>query len=106
LEHANHNNEIRTEKNKLDTKIEKILTKKYGLESYQPANTFCVILSIFNNAKTSQISRTLNSIFNQDYEKFHVVVMDMHSTDGTKEKVNHFIKNNPKSAEKLKLVKS
>jgi len=41
------------------------------------------VVNAFNNAQENQIERTLNSIYNQDYQNYHVVVVDRSSTDST-----------------------
>lgn len=43
----------------------------------------CIILTTHNNAYNQQIVRSLNSIFNQQYTRYQVVIADRASTDST-----------------------
>ena len=55
-------------------------------------NLISVIIPAYNSSKF--IVNTINSVVNQSYKKFEIIVIDDGSTDNTKEVLNSFIKNN------------
>lgn len=63
----------------------------------------CVILSTRNNVFNNQIIKALNSIYNQNYRSFDVVIADR-STDKTLTIVKEYIKKND-LASKTKVIK-
>jgi len=47
-----------------------------------------VIMPVYNNVKT--VARAIESVLHQDYENFHLVIIDDKSTDGSYEVVNQY----------------
>lgn len=51
----------------------------------------CIILTTHNNAFNKQITRSLNSIYNQQYSRYQVVIADRASTDSTYNIIQQYI---------------
>lgn len=58
----------------------------------------------FNNAKNFRYEYNLQSIFNQDYSNYRVVIVDDASSDNTSALIKHFLKRNKKLASKVVLI--
>lgn len=58
-----------------------------------------VVIYNYNNAQA--IAQSLQSVLNQDYRNFHVIVVDNHSTDDSLKIIRHFIKTHPNEAIRL-----
>lgn len=51
-------------------------------------NNFIILVTVYNSVKW--IEQCLNSVVNQDYKKYKLIVIDDHSTDGTWEIINKY----------------
>ena len=61
----------------------------------------------YNNAKQTRLYlRNLDSIFQQDYQNYHVVFVDDNSDDGQAEYVEKYIVDNKIPKDKITLVKN
>jgi len=65
----------------------------------------CAILTTRNNAMNGQITLTLNSIFNQQYQEYQVVIADAASSDNTVSIIEQYLKNIEWVKDKVKIVK-
>jgi glycosyltransferase involved in cell wall biosynthesis len=88
----------------LDKSFKKSLFKRYSVRDVEPVNSFCVVVSTFNQADSSQIRRTLNSIVNQKYADYKVVLVDQMSTDRTLDLVQDFIQEHENFADSIKVI--
>ena len=66
---------------------------------------FCIVVPSFNNAKNFRYEFNLQSIFNQDYDNYRVVIVDDNSSDNTTALIKHFLKRSPPHlAQKVVLI--
>lgn len=63
------NQELNPDRTELDEQYLAYIKSQYRLKELTETN-MCVILSTHNNNFNSQINRTLNSIFNQQYKQY------------------------------------
>lgn len=65
---------------------------KEHLTNNHPAQELCVIVGSQNNAYNSQILRTLNSIYNQHYKPYDVIIAQRNSIDKTSTLIGNYLK--------------
>jgi glycosyltransferase involved in cell wall biosynthesis len=85
---------------KEDTRLE----ETYHYNDYKTELPFCIVVPSFNNAKNFRYEYNLQSIFNQDYKNYRVVIVDDASSDNTSALIKHFLKRNKKLANKVVLI--
>jgi len=74
------------------------------MSQYVTELPFCIVVPSYNNAKNFRYEYNLQSIFNQDYSNYRVVIVDDASTDNTSALINHFMKKNKQFADKVVLI--
>jgi glycosyltransferase involved in cell wall biosynthesis len=74
------------------------------MSRYKSELPFCIIVPSFNNAKDFRYEFNLQSIFNQDYDNYRVVIVDDASSDNTTALIKHFMKKNKKYEDKVVLI--
>lgn len=77
---------------------------KEHLTKEHPTQELCVIVSSENNAHNSQILRTLNSIYNQHYKPYNVIIAQRNSIDKTASLISNYLKKNAAFGSKTKVV--
>lgn len=92
--------QIEEELQKEETRLE----ETYHFSDYTTELPFCIIVPSFNNAKNFRYEYNLQSIFNQDYSNYRVVIVDDASTDNTTALIKHFLKKNKNLASKVVLI--
>lgn len=74
------------------------------MSNYKSQLPFCIIVPSFNNAKNFRYEYNLQSIFNQDYNNYRVMIIDDASTDNTTALIKYFLKRNKELASKVVLI--
>ena len=72
--------------------------KKYQTDGKEEL-PFCIVVPTFNNKKGDRHLSNIRSIARQEYENYHVVVIDDASTDGTGYKVEEWLEEEGKMKE-------
>ncbi len=76
-------------------------TSKYNKNQIR----FCVVIPSFNNAKKTRLYlRNLDSIFQQEYQNYHIVYFNDGSTDGTGQYVKDYMEVNKIPKDKYLLI--
>lgn len=79
--------------------------QKYEINKYiKDQIGICVFVPSFNNAKNRLYLRNLDSIFQQDYQNYHVVYVNDASTDGTGDYVKSYMEENEIPTEKYVII--
>lgn len=79
--------------------------KKYEINKYSKDQIgICVFVPSYNNAKNRLYLRNLDSIFQQEYQNYHVVYVNDASTDGTGEYVKLYMEENEIPPEKYVII--
>ena len=79
--------------------------QKYEINKYiQDQIGICVYIPSYNNGKNRLYLRNLDSVFQQEYQNYHVVYVNDASTDGTGEYVKHYMEENQIPAEKYEII--
>lgn len=92
---------------KIDEELQKEedrLEPIYHMSQYLTELPFCIVVPSYNNAKNFRYEFNLQSIFNQDYDNYRVVIVDDASTDNTTALIRHFMKKNQKYKDKVVLI--
>ncbi len=81
------------------------MEEKYQISKYiNNQIRFCVVIASRNNAKTRIYLRNLNSIFQQEYDNYHIVYLDDASTDNLSYYIREYMKQNRIPEDKLTLI--
>jgi cellulose synthase/poly-beta-1,6-N-acetylglucosamine synthase-like glycosyltransferase len=72
------------------------LSKDYSIDLVFTERPICVISIAKNNAKDYQYEYNLQSILNQNYSNYKIIVIDRGSTDGTGELIKKFMREHNK----------
>ena len=79
--------------------------QKYEVNKYiHDQIGICVYIPSYNNGKNRLYLRNLDSVFQQEYQNYHVVYVNDASTDGTGEYVKQYMKANQIPAEKYEII--
>lgn len=76
----------------------------YHMSNYNTQLPFCIVVPSFNNANNFRYEYNLQSIFNQDYSNYRVVIIDDASTDNTTALIKYFLKKSKELASKVVLI--
>lgn len=82
------------------------LEKEYNLSKYGEELPFCIIVPSYNNAKNFRYEYNLQSILNQDYSNYHVVIVDDASPDLTGLHIQRFLHKNHIPESKVTLIRN
>lgn len=74
------------------------------MSNYNTQLPFCIVVPSFNNANNFRYEYNLQSIFNQDYSNYRVVIIDDASTDNTTALIKYFLKKSKELASKVVLI--
>lgn len=72
------------------------LQKDYSIHLVFRERPICVISIAKNNAKDYQYEYNLQSILNQNYSNYKMIIIDQGSTDGTKDLIKKFMRDHQK----------
>ena len=64
----------------------------FSLSLFSGECRFCIVIPSYNNSQWYK--QNLDSIFNQDYQNYHVIYIDDASTDGTADLVKNYVAEN------------
>ncbi len=78
----------------------------YQLSRYTEELPFCIIVPSYNNAKNFRYEFNLQSILNQDYQNYHVVIVDDASPDLTGLYIQRFLDQRNISKDKVTLIRN
>lgn len=95
------------EKRKIEEQLKKEedrLESIYHMSQYPNELPFCIIVPSYNNAKNFRYEYNLQSLLNQDYSNYRVVIADDASPDNTSALIRRFMRKNKVDPEKVVLV--
>jgi glycosyltransferase involved in cell wall biosynthesis len=82
------------------------LESTYHFSMFEKELPICVIVSTRNNAKNYRYEYNLQSILNQNYQNYKLIVVDDASEDGTGDLVKIFLRNSKLPPERYFVVQN